>query len=104
MAETRDFGRLFLHRMSYPSTDFPVCERGDTQETSYPFRHAKSLVVRLPLSTRALVIGWWGKPQDEEEALLRAVSLGEKRSYVQEGEAFTEYLESPTESAKSIHD
>jgi hypothetical protein len=91
MAETRDFGRLFFHRLSYPSSSFPLVEVGDTQEVSWPYRRAKSLVLRLPFGKQAVACGIWGAPEDEEEALLRAVSLGEKRSNVQEEEAFTKY-------------
>ena len=97
MAETSDLGRLFLHRMEYPSRHFPLAELGDTQETTYPFRHARSLVVRAPFTAKAVVLGWWGDSQDEEQALLRAISLGEKRKNVQEAEDSYHPFESPTE-------
>ena len=95
MAQTHDVGSWFFHRMAYPGRKFPLCEKGDTQETSYPYRRATSVVLRLPLTRYALVVGRWGQPQDEEEALLRSLVLGEKRDNVQEGQAFTPYQQGP---------
>jgi hypothetical protein len=83
---------MFIHRMEYPTRKFPVFEIGDTQETSHPFRRARSLVVRLPLTRHSVVIGRWGQEQEEESALIRALQLGEKRQNVQEGQGIEDYL------------
>lgn len=100
MAETKDLGRFFAHPMEYPSRSFPLVELGDTQETTYPFRHARSLVVRLPGSRKAWVLGCWGKAQDEEDALMRAISLGEKRKNVQASQGFFNSVEGTEEGTE----
>jgi hypothetical protein len=70
---TKEVGRTFVHTMKYPSTDFPLMERGFSQEIDYPFRKGSSIVVRVPFSTTAVVVGWWGQPQDEDDALHSAI-------------------------------
>ncbi len=78
MPQTHDIGsKTFVHRMDYPSRDFPVIDRGHTTEIEYPYRSGKSLVIRIPFSTRAVVIGRWGDQQDEETALQTAIGWRE---------------------------
>ena len=65
-----------MHTMTYPSADFPLVDRGTSQEIDYPFRTASSWVVRLPATRKAVVIGKWGPPAtDPDEALEHALRL-----------------------------
>lgn len=73
MPNTKEVGSLFAHTMKYPNTNFPLFEKGFSQEIDHPFRKGSSIVVRLPLSTTALVIGKWGAEQDEDDALTEAI-------------------------------
>lgn len=76
MPATKEIGPFFLHVLRYPSTDFPLVERGTTQEIDHPFRKATSLVFRVPFRTRAFVVGKWGPPADDpDEALHQALRL-----------------------------
>jgi hypothetical protein len=48
-------------------------EKGWTNEIEEPFRNGSCLVFRLPFTKPALVIGWWGQEQDEDDALTAAI-------------------------------
>ncbi len=49
-------------------------ERGNSQETNWPFRVGRSIVIRVPFRRFALVIGKWSDTSlDEEQALLGAL-------------------------------
>ena len=63
----------FWSTLTYAHRGLPWVERGDTQEIEWPYRHASSLVIRLPFTLPALVVGRWGPPRPETEALLHAV-------------------------------
>ena len=69
--------------MQYPTTKHPLAERGTTHETDHPYREGRSLVLRLPFTTRAVALGVWMTSQgDEQDVLRRAVGsrdLGEYR-------------------------
>lgn len=65
--------KIYAHRMEYPSRDFPIMERGDTQEIDWPFRTGKAIVARLPFTRRAVVLGVWVGQQFEDEALTDAI-------------------------------
>ena len=74
MAHTRSItGNWFWSTLTYAHRGWPWIERGDTQEIEWPYRRSRSLVMRLPLARTALVIGRWGPPRPEMEALLDAV-------------------------------
>ena len=74
MPAVHNIGRLFTHRFSYPRREFPIVDRGNTQEVTWPFRVSRPLVVRLPHSRHGFVVGWWGQELPEEVAVERAVS------------------------------
>lgn len=63
----------FWSTLRYAHRGLPWVEIGQTQEIEWPYRHSRSLVVRLPLTKTALVVGRWGPPRGEEEALLQAI-------------------------------
>lgn len=76
MPTTKDAGRFFAHGMTYPSTDFPLVDKGVTQEIEHPFRLGKSVVLRAPFTRRAVVLGVWGaSATDPDEALKKALRL-----------------------------
>lgn len=80
MPHVQDIGtKWYTHRMSYPTTSFPIIERGATQEIEYPFRTGNALVMRVPFTTMAMVVGRWGDVRNEEEALSSAIGA---RPYV----------------------
>jgi hypothetical protein len=74
MAKTRRITqRWFWSTLTYAHRGWPWIERGDTQEIEWPYRRSRSIVVRIPLTLTALVVGRWGDPRPEMEALLHAV-------------------------------
>lgn len=79
--QVHDVGRLFVHRMTYPTKKHPLVEVGTTMETEHPFRAGRSLVLRVPLSTQAVAIGWWIGVGSEEDNLRRAVSARDLGTY-----------------------
>jgi hypothetical protein len=72
--EVHNIGRLFTHKFSYPSTDFPLIDRGKTQEVTWPYRVSRPLVFRLPKLRHGFVLGWWGPRLPEDVAMDRALS------------------------------
>ena len=72
----------FVHKMSYPNTKFPLSEKGHTQEIEHPYRTGQSVVVRVPFTRRALVIGKWTGEKYEEDALTGAIGLRELGPHV----------------------
>lgn len=70
--------RHFAHTMKYPSRKFPIIDRGNTAEIEAPYRYGQSLVVRMPLSSKAVVVGrWTGVSADEDAALRHAIGWRE---------------------------
>lgn len=74
-------GRVFVHRMTYPTKNHPLVEMGTTIETDHPFRAGKSVVLRVPFSTQAVAIGLWIGVGSEEDNLRRAVSARDLGKY-----------------------
>jgi len=74
MPQIHDIGkRHFVHTMKYPARNFPLIDKGETQEIEDPYRNGRSLVFRIPLSTTALVVGRWQTRFSEDMALRRAI-------------------------------
>ncbi len=76
MSHTHDAGPLFVHTMRLPlarTWRVRLVERAQTQETSQPFRVGHSVMFRLPWTLTAVVLGVWGRPIDEDEAMYRAL-------------------------------
>ena len=74
-----------MHVLHYPSKDFPLVDRGTTQEIDYPFRKASSLLFRVPFRTNAVVVGKWGAPvEDPDAALDHALRLFKERDVSEE--------------------
>lgn len=78
--ETHDLGRLYCHGMRYPAGQWPIVDLGSSHEVDEPWRLGRCLVLRLPLSRVAAVIGWWGKPRTYEE-LLEAEQAAERDAH-----------------------
>lgn len=78
MPQVHDIGpKHFTHVMKYPTRKFPIVDRGETQEIEEPFRVGNALVVRIPLTRTAVVIGHWVGSRPEEEALATAIQMRE---------------------------
>jgi len=74
MPRTHEWRTWFVHSMEYPTKSHPLVEPGNSRETDWPFRVGSSLVMRMPFSRRAFVIGKWSdQTLDEEVALLEAL-------------------------------
>jgi hypothetical protein len=88
MPITKEIGRLFTHRFTYPpGKHFPLIDLGSSQEIEYPFRSGRSLVVRIPFTRESVVLGIWGEPEDDPDtALQKALRLWEEEEDVQEEE------------------
>lgn len=70
----KSFGPLYVDVINYPIyKNYPIAEIGWTNETEEPFRKGTCLVVKPPLTHKALVLGVWGKSQEESAALSQAV-------------------------------
>lgn len=73
----------FAHTMTYPTRKFPVVDTGgDTQEIEWPYRTGKSVVLRVPFTRAALVVGKWTGKRDEQQALTEAIGVRELGEYV----------------------
>ena len=75
----QSFGKLYFDTLKYPPKYkyFPLAEIGWTTETEEPYRQGRCVVIKPPLSNKALIAGVFGKPQDEVEALSKAIKLRE---------------------------
>lgn len=103
MPAVHNIGRLFTHKFSYPSESFPLVDRGRTQEVTWPFRIARPLVIRIPMSRHGFVVGWWGPELPEEVAVERAVSgalIGYAPTRNYDGESDVEEEEEPAGHAR----
>jgi len=70
----KTYGALYGGKLQYWHNKFlPIIEVGTTQETEYPFRKGKCLVVRAPFTKPGFYFGLWvSRPsvhQDDEEAI-----------------------------------
>ena len=74
MPQIHDIGKHhFIHAMKYPTRNFPVIDKGETQEIEQPYRNGRSLVFRVPLGRSAIVVGRWQTRLSEDTALRRAI-------------------------------
>ena len=73
MAQTHDLGPLFAQRLYYHSAHPPLIALTRSQEIESPFRTGKCLVLRAPLTKRAVAVGVWLTGKSEEDALMDAM-------------------------------
>jgi len=67
-------GKLYVDIINYPIyKNKLIVEKGWSNETEEPYRHGTCLVVKPPLVEKAFVVGVWGKPQTEDDALSQAI-------------------------------
>lgn len=72
--ETHDIGKFFWHTIRLEKGSAFI-HRHPTHEIDPPFRFSNSVLFRLPLTTRGLVLGWWHTAQrTEEQAILAGMS------------------------------
>lgn len=83
MPEVHNIGsNHFAHTMEYPTRAFPIIDRGSTQEIEWPYRTGRSVVIRVPFTRQAMVVGKWTGEKDEELALSEAIGVRELGAYV----------------------
>jgi hypothetical protein len=76
MAHPRTVGSTYWHTLRYPSGfRVPFINWSSTTEIDPPFRSGPCMIVHLPATTRALVIGRWTDRLGETEAWTRALGL-----------------------------
>lgn len=72
--DTHGIGRFFWHTIGLKKKS-PIAHRHPSHEMDYPYRWSNSLLLRLPGTTRGLVLGWWHQTtRTEEQAILAAMS------------------------------
>jgi hypothetical protein len=75
MANTHGIGQYYWHWHTFLSTEAPVYDRVSTHEIEPPYRYGDSRALRIPFTRRGIVWGRWrGSHQDEETALMEAMS------------------------------
>lgn len=78
MPQVHDIGKKhFLQFMKYPTRKFPFLDLGSTYEIEEPYRSGESLVFRVPLTRRAVVVGRWVGVMSEDQALRTAIRMRE---------------------------
>jgi hypothetical protein len=78
--QTKDVGRLFFQKLYYRVDGPPLLGTEPVTEIEAPWRRATGLVFRVPLTKLALVIGWWGKPGNEDANLRTALKAREAQA------------------------
>ena len=74
MAKVHEVGKHFYwQRLYWHSDNPPLFHKTTTQEIERPYRHGTSLVVRVPFTKIALVMGKWRSIKGEVDALLTAM-------------------------------
>lgn len=84
-SDTHGIGRFFWHSISLRKGT-PVFHRYPSHETDYPYRWSNSLIVRLPGTTKGLVLGWWHQTTRTEEQAILAALAGRDMSFQDLGE------------------
>lgn len=79
-ADTHGFWRFFWHSISLKQKS-PVLHTSLSHETDYPYRWSRSLILRLPGTTRGLVLGWWRNIVRTEEDAILAGMQGRDMTY-----------------------
>lgn len=72
--DPKTIGSLFWYVYDYGHTSAPLLNRhGSCREVDPPYRYGRSVILRLPLSGAALVIGKWeGQLESEDSAIYLA--------------------------------
>jgi hypothetical protein len=90
--ETHGFWRFFYHSIQL-KLDSKILHLHPTHEIDEPYRWSKSLILRLPRTTRGLVLGWWRNiTRTEEEAILAGMQ-GREMTYLELVEEQSDYDE-----------
>lgn len=73
MAHITELGPAYFQKLYWHTENPPLLHLDTTQETDRPYRTGRCLVVRLPFTRTALVLGVWTGRRKEFEALISAV-------------------------------
>lgn len=75
MPETKELGRLFVHRMDWATnTRPPLAELGTTHEIEPPWRVGRCLTVRVPFRLTGGALGVWLGHGSEQNNLREALA------------------------------
>lgn len=77
---THDLGPLFWHQIGLRKNS-SIFHMFESHEPDPPYRWSKSLIIRLPFSTKGIVIGWWRKTDRTEEEAILAGMVGRDMTY-----------------------
>lgn len=74
MAATHDLGTFYWTTIRYGAKPPIFVERAETQEIDEPFRRGEGWAFRIPLTTKAVVLGkWLSQAVSESHALTYAI-------------------------------
>lgn len=71
--QPHELGRVYWHKLVYPTKPKSLVERAETQEIDEPFRSGAGFAIRIPFLRTALVVGRWTHRLLENEALSVAI-------------------------------
>jgi len=71
--EPKEFRNFYWHMIKYPVKPKEFWEKAETQEIDEPFRYGSGRAIRIPFTSKAVVIGKWQKSYTESEALTYAI-------------------------------
>lgn len=79
MKDPKDIGPVYVYTLDLRS-DAPLFERTWTQEIEEPFRHGRAVLLRVPGTSKGVVVGRWvARAADEEHALDYALGSDTRR-------------------------
>jgi hypothetical protein len=74
MAKVHNIGpHLYWQRLYYHIDNPPLFDTETSQEIEHPFRYGECVVLRVPFSRMAFVLGVWKDEKREVDALLSAM-------------------------------
>lgn len=73
MAHITEMGPFYAQKLYWHADGAPLLHLDTTHEIEPPYRTGKCLVVRMPFSRTAHVVGVWTGARGEKDALLAAV-------------------------------
>jgi hypothetical protein len=79
VSSTHDLGSFFWHSISLKK-ESPIFHRYPSHEPDAPYRWSSSLILRLPFTTKGIVVGHWRPTDRTEDAALLAGMAGRDMS------------------------
>lgn len=73
MANIRSIKKVYWHVLTYPEKPKTFIEKAETQLIDPPYSYGSGVAIRVPFTSKALVIGIWLGTLSEGSALTRAI-------------------------------